>query len=109
MFDRNKQDMKIWNKIKENLHLSQKLCWQQGIITASLKISLHRRHLNSVGISALNIGGRFMTPLHNHNLYKFKKQLFFSETFFKRDRHKFIVQQSIKGKKKSTGIACKKI
>jgi hypothetical protein len=49
-----------------------------------------------------------MTPLHNHNLYKFKKQLFFSETFFKRDRHKFIVQQSIKGKKKAQALPAKK-
>lgn len=32
-----------------NLHFSQKLCWQQGIITASLNNVLQREHLSSDG------------------------------------------------------------
>lgn len=69
---------------KGNLHLSQKLCWQQGIITASLKISLHKRHLNSVGISVLNMAeGHLMTLLHNHN-YANSKSKYFQEHFLKR-------------------------
>jgi hypothetical protein len=39
----------------KDLHLSQKLYWQQGIITASLKMFLHRGHLSSGG-GSIRIG-----------------------------------------------------
>ena len=47
-FDLSNYNMYITKK-KKNLHFWQKLCWQQGIITASLKNESQREHFSSDG------------------------------------------------------------
>lgn len=58
------------NKQTVNLHFSQKLCWQHGIITASLKNELHREHFISDGRSACFVSKGSPLPI----LYVHSKQ-----------------------------------
>lgn len=55
-----------------SLHLSQKLCWQHGIITASLKIELQREHLSSAGKSTFIIVGVLVSTSLQNSMFTTK-------------------------------------